>query len=830
MKKNYICFVLCCIAVLGQAQTDSLPGVFAIFPEKGDAYTPFFSPFCSDRCWLNNKEFDIPSRRFVPKNTEPCIPAAARREWHNEYYADTEAMGLWWRSDPYDQRFLWMEKHWNNTLFLWRYDQQEARKDSFFSMPGGSITFGKPGIWVTNNKELVLLDRRSGQVLCRAGNPENGRIVMDLQASGEDVIVTGRWLYQRAQNRYVPFFALPSDMEGCKSPQQVEFKQEICCSMVGEPGDHYAYFLRTPNQHFYRLPFDLGCCARNYILAVNAPLAWFCFPDKLLAFNFTTGDSLVYYGSTGTPLNGNQDGRFLGFYSERGLSFFDKSECRFSVLNLPYGFPIPRDFCSDQEHVFLTYEKHWEIVDCSSLDANYKRSPVLDDYKVFEQEWRASQKGDNSGDFYSEYDVYLKLFTRYKQTQNPKITVSWAQVRGRLIYTLYTAPDTTMERITYDYEAGRFDRSISSEVVEGLFRYWGSIGALQPALRLIKFSENQDYLNEGPQSVGYLIDILKTTQRRLDSLELVKETPDARLYAMGKIWLDYCFSKISFRFSLNDPWHNFEQAYAYFRTLIQKYPNSPLADNAAYDMLQFIDYQKRSTDDYMPEGNPGLAYKAFLQFLEDYPKSDQRPDVLLRLAKIILEGVYLEKGNQINEADAAQYLEAIAEEYPEFAKKSESYQIMLGMQKGQLWSQRWSMSIAFDQDKYRVQDTIRVTVKLYNKSQREQTLDSVFLLRWNEGLMINIRQLRDKGCDEVYGYFPMFPEKTSYGGQSVRVAPGASYEETFVLGHTSLKKYAEGRQIEFVKGGTYSYYFRYDHIVLRWLSMEAQQQGRFSVE
>lgn len=835
-KSTFYCIMLCFSGVL-QAQHDSFPAILRVFPEKGGAYAPVFSTFCSDRCWLSEREFDLTSMRFVPRDSTSCVPIFTKRIWHGSDPADLDPTTLQWQADEYDFNYLWTYEYRSDqlapgggkdTLILWRYDRQKARQDSFASLLQGEITIGKPGIWVTDHKEMVLLDRRSGQVLSRAENPDGLGVMMRLQAWGDDVIVNDRWLYQRIHARYVPFFPLPADMEGCNSPQKLEFQGELCLSSIREEGNLYAYYLVAPGHPPIKMPFEPNNFSyQGYLLAANPPLAWLCEKDTLRSFDFTMGGTSAYPGSTIEPLHGNHDGRFLGFYSELGLSFFDKYNCQFRVLQLPYGHKMPRNFTANHRYIFLTYENHWDIVNFSKLETAFRRSTILDEYAIFEQAWRSIQN-DPHEEFYSKYEAYFKLYNRYKGNKNPKIESAWEQVRKSVSYPLYAAPDSILERVAIDFEAGRFDPSVSCEIAQGLFRFWGSKGELLKSLRLLSASNYENCIVQEMESGEYIQQMLQNTQHSLDSISRLKTSPDEKLYATGKVWLNYCLYKRWFRY-VQDPREGLEQAFDYYRTLLQKYPKSPWADNAAYDTLYYIDYHATTTDDETPDGNDKDAYRAFDQFLKDYPSSDCRADVLLRMAKVIIRGAGGRIYERVSIEQAEECLQTIAKEYPDFAKNSADYQKSLGSLNARLWSARWVLGITLDQTTFRLEDTIRVTVKISNTSRNSQTLDTIFLRRWHERLSLTLHPIRDKSCEDIWGEFPLIREKTPVEVQAVTLLPGSSYIETFVLGHSTMKKNYDASKFNLAIDTIYSYHMEYHHPTLQWLWMSAPG-GRFSVE
>lgn len=838
MKKKGFCLVFCFLFGKLFAQIDSLPAVMRILSETGNAYHPVFSPFCNDRCWLNEREFDLVSRRFVPKDSASCIPVSGQRIWHASYPLAPIPTRLWWKADPYHPNFFWTHEYrqdyqedWMNrvdTLVIWRYDLAKAQQDSFLSIVTGEINIGKSGIWIQNNKELILLDRLTGKVITRAENPFGPGRGMASQLWGDDLLVSDQLLYNLVRRDFVPFFPLPSEMEGCKSPEKLEIQGELCLSKVRIEGNVYIYHLIAPGHPPIKLPFTPYYFPyQNHLLAVNPPLAWLCEKDTLIAFDYTNGTFQAYPGSTNTPLFGTHEGRFLGFYSESGLSFFDKYSCQFRVLQLPFGHKTPRNFTSTDQFIILTYEDHWEIIDFSKLDIGFRRSSILEEYNVFEQEWRG-QKQSAQEDFYKTYKAYVAIYSRYKNSENPKIKAAQEKFTSMISYPLYVAPDSVMERVAKDFDMGRFDPSVTCKIAQGLLRYFGKNGRLEEAYSLLAILENEPCFNQELEDYGSEIHLIKGTKHQLDSLAQLNLSADEKLYATGQIWFEFSLKKRWFWYTM-DPRRDLEQAYDYFRKLIQQYPNSPWADNAAYALFHYVDYRANTTDDETPNGDDRQAYLSFTQFLKDYPKAEQKPSVLLRLAIVMIRGMSDWDFDPATAAQVAEYLDAIAQEYPEFAKKESGYTKALGDLNWKNWSMRWSLKLAITKDTFRFQDTIQVRLGLRNHTIHNQTLDSNFLLTWREGLRLHLHQIRDKDCDQIWGDFPLIPVQSTNRIHSITLAPGAIYEETFMLAQKSINKNDRPGQFELVRQGTYLYNMSYRHPYLKWLMMYAPG-GRFFIE
>ena len=507
-----------------------------VLPVRSSGYEPVFSPFCQDIVWLGNLAYSLPEKRFLPvDSTFACLPAAAVHliTGSNPAYP----YYIWWKTDPYSERYYWAGESWSDSLFVWRYDRQTNHQERFISQTQGySYLIAKTGVWVSRDKEMVLLDRDSGRELKRVAQAENASGVgIWLRSWGEDILVSERNIFKMNPDQYIPFFPLPADMRECRSPGEMQFYDEVCGTWyLNYQSDEFAYYISTPDHVTVPLPFrvsDAGGCRGCQILASNPPLTWFTFPDRLFAYNIHTGDSLVYAGPTGTPIRGDQDGRFMGFYSEKGLSFFDKEQCEFRVLNMPYGYRLPHYFTTFQGRIFLTYDDRWEIIDFNKLNPAFQRALMQEEYQAFEQERDAIFR-ESRRDFESQYAAYLVLYDRYRSNKNPKIAGGWDQARAGIKYALFEASDSLLEVISARNDAGKYDPSISCELACALFNYHGYRGDLQKASRLLRINDNATCIAENSSYGQYCIDLLKTTRYRLDSVNHVRQPKDQQLYAL----------------------------------------------------------------------------------------------------------------------------------------------------------------------------------------------------------------------------------------------------------------------------------------------------------
>ncbi len=167
--------------------------------------------------------------------------------------------------------------------------------------------------------------------------------------------------------------------------------------------------------------------------------------------------------------------------------------------------------------------------------------------------------------------------------------------------------------------------------------------------------------------------------------------------------------------------------------------------------------------------------------------------------------------------------------YPEFAIKEENYKKTAELLAARLWSQHWDLKLSLLQTSFRVQDSIRFAVSLHNHSQSPQTLDTTFLDRWHEGLVLTLHPIRDKGCEDIWGDFPLIQEQIPIKGESITLPAGAALTQTFVLARSAVIRSYGAKKIDLSSGTTYTYHLEYWHPTMPWIRMETNG-GRFKLE
>lgn len=818
-KLFFVYFLLVFSAIQLPGQTDTLPAVLKVYPQSGEAYEPIFSPFCADHCWLSGHEFDLSVGRYMSTGEQSCLPPLSIRfaDGSDPKYVGREP--LRWFQDPYDSRYCWTYDYhrdhisaWENqrdTLFIYRFDRVTQQQKAIRTLTQAEMLIGKSGIWVTSQDGIVLYDKQSGKELAQIKDPFDNNLSLWLHNWGADVVISDRLIYRVKTGKIEPFFPLPSDMEGCKSPEKVEFYHETAISSVNEGNSDLGFYMYVPNRYAIKLPLKSYNHDPLLILTANTDQAWMMQRDTLWSYNLADGSLNAYPMEKCEPMNGvKADGRFLAFSNEKGLIFFDKYTCEFRVIPMPYGYKKPYSYYSSGSKILLFYfDEHWELVTFNKLDRTFKATDLQIQYDDFAPEIERFNALPQA--FSPRYEAFIPIKDQYSKFNNQKINEQLAHMASSFSYTLYIAADSVLERVALDFASGKLDTILRCPVTKSLFNYYAQNGALseiQPLLinnaPCVKVIRN----NNRP-----LIEQINRTLYRLDSIAGLSLAPDERLFATGKIWMEYCLTKRWTHFS--DPYIYLEQAFDYYRNLIKKYPDSRWVDNAVYDMMYYIDYYPQDSSDPMPESDQLKAIEAFKQFLIDYPDSDCKPQVLHRMLKS-MNRLASYHAWPLDEVQA--YIDTLNLQYPDYAQKNEVFRIQYFVL-NRRWNERWNLLANVSGDTVSLEKPVKVEIRLINTGKAAELLDTSFLNHWNAGLIMHLSQIVTQGCDSKWGNFPLSPESSAIHRQAIEVPVGGKYSEWFVLGTVSRNLNDGGGHFTPRLGESYEYNIELVPLGVPWL-------------
>ncbi|HLP92699.1 MAG TPA: hypothetical protein VK168_01615 [Saprospiraceae bacterium] len=798
-----------------------------VYPAKGSPYPPVFSPFCPDRCWLNEREFDLVKGRFLLAQEPSCVPREAIRYSHDSDSTDIWRQPLRWEQDPFEPRYCWsfdyhrdLVSKWESakdTMYIIRYDRNTRQQQTFGSLAAGQMMVGESGIWVYNQEEIVMHDKRNGQVIHRIKDPFGTDLMLWTRNWGPDVLISDRFRFEVKTGQMVPFSGIPEELEGCKSPANMYWVGEACVSQFYGEGSRMESYISVPGISTRKYPSVNQANLRIGSVTTKFGQFWFYQPDTLWMFDLGSQEISGYaIKSAEYLLKGNPDSRFIVFGSERGLSVFDMESCTNRVLPKPYGHKKAYTYESIGEKIILTWPDHWEILDFRQMATDFPEDQVQVEFARFEPEIAGFYALPE--DFYLRYAAFEQLKKQYAPLKNPKIQASLDRLRSNFSHLLYNPPDSVMEQVALDYAANRLDTALHCELVSGFCRYYGYKGRLEMAAPLLYFysaclAKNQ-IQNELP------VDQISTTLHRLDSIDQLPHSADERLYATGKIWFDYCFYKRWLRYS-SYPSDYMEQSFALYRTLLKEYPKSPWADNAAYDMLHYVDYRQQDSSDDLPEGNLSEAYEAFSQFLQQYPDSDCSSKVMARMLRILASSWSFDDWQE-------QKLDTLISLYPDLVLSNNEFAPLQEHFYFSKWKRNWSLSVHFLTDTIALDSAVYLEIRLTNISSTSQELDVAEQLNWNRGITLHVRQIPDQGCEPKSGDIGITPVNPGNISRTVIIAPMDSLVEQFELNKVSLNKNYSNVPFTLARGETYEYYMQAKLYGLPWLRMGGPG-GRFYV-
>ncbi len=141
-----------------------------------------------------------------------------------------------------------------------------------------------------------------------------------------------------------------------------------------------------------------------------------------------------------------------------------------------------------------------------------------------------------------------------------------------------------------------------------------------------------------------------------------------------------------------------------------------------------------------------------------------------------------------------------------------------------------NITLAFNQENYRMEDSIFVTVQLQHRSGSPKTLDSDFLRDWHKGLKLQLSKGAEAGCEDLWGDFPLLPIEVQDSSRTVSIQPRDFYTETFMLGRKSYTKRFSPGSFELEMGTSYDYHLEFRHEQFSWLWVEAKNRGKIRVE
>ena len=422
---------------------------------------------------------------------------------------------------------------------------------------------------------------------------------------------------------------LIDSMSRCRTDVWVEKVVQDFTFFQLKENDTTAFFLITPGGEVYRLPAWGGMDA--VLVQDSVVWAWARFPQRLMHYDMQKRRTSFYptygpeYYYRVTPC-----GSFLWLWGYNGLLFFDRKNQSFLINSIQTVEQGLRNIECIGDSIFLSFSETKKRLALDSMIENgLPAIEIWDEYVAFEKDRLALHVESVRHDFYRTIAAHRLLKSQYGASTNPIIQQAFSNGPFGADYALFVAPDSVLLSVENDYKQGRFASDELPAVASGLFDFYGKKGRLEEALLL---AGNVQYAPIFENEYYGRLYFLREAKYQLDSIQDAGAPPDETLYAEGQVWLRYCQYSGWFYDEFAGP--NIELASKHFRELLRQYPESRWADNASYDTLTYADYVGEHVEE-LGRSKRERAVSAFNQILLDYPETDCRPKILLRLAKLV---------------------------------------------------------------------------------------------------------------------------------------------------------------------------------------------------
>ncbi len=296
-----------------------------------------------------------------------------------------------------------------------------------------------------------------------------------------------------------------------------------------------------------------------------------------------------------------------------------------------------------------------------------------------------------------------------------------------------SSPDSNIRKMVLDW---RLHVPVTDETAEAIRQDSLPLELLEPTLFYLRqnaffyadlelgFAYDRQLQETFPGSVflqeqNQVLQKARETKHRLDSVASLSLRPDERLWALGNIWASYIENEL---YVTEYSGYNYSLAIPYFEQIIEKYPKSSLADNAAFTLVYF------SLSGAGEGGDDSYCLSAAYELekvLKQYPDSDQKAQVMLDIAGFYLnfddyastDSTYTDRIIQ-----ACRLGIAVAEErlrlFPNLPERTDSAWI-IGLLHEKITLFSLQLSISTDKVIYRTGEPVIVTFILVNPTSTD---------------------------------------------------------------------------------------------------------------
>lgn len=171
----------------------------------------------------------------------------------------------------------------------------------------------------------------------------------------------------------------------------------------------------------------------------------------------------------------------------------------------------------------------------------------------------------------------------------------------------------------------------------------------------------------------------KTLLLQRDSLSSLRLPEDHYAYAYAVLLEQYCVGNDVFE---SESMYRLDLAMAHYKYVLEKYPDSDWADDAACALLIIDTYSSCEGGCFYTQEN----VNALERFVEKHPASNKIPEVWLAIANVCLNNVYVIHNQQVKTIPTARelgygYLKKVTAQYPEFASNEQYTRLLEAYQR-----------------------------------------------------------------------------------------------------------------------------------------------------
>lgn len=710
--------------------------------------------------------------------------------------------------DPYVPTSCWF-LHPQEGAF--HYDRNTG-KGRFFDIAQQSritsaILFTPQNIWIGTSKGLWVYDRLNGTCGPVQGSPE-----VEVYALSEDA--QGRiWIgHQFAYDPGSYCWQGLSKYRGIPTNEIEKIRENDGFALISKKSDMRLYTLlpddqikQTADYRYVQTPSggQQGTPLRNFLhgnqLFAEPPFFWALVSSEIWRLNAHTGEMKFFNlgNLVRSKFSANAPGEIWEISNDYWLSFH-KTNGNYQLYRAPVQGRL-YSVQADTDNLYVLTDGRFLIISKKYLAQNYAADPALPEKRVW-VDWLIDSLTVYPPD---EWPMHLEK-TRYLKRQFEDLRDPYILSRLERFANSFRGPkDEAGLRRFLQYDD--LDSIAVNQVYCSLISTFVHQGALRDALRLTL--EINALRNDLPDFLTYastpkLPELLKTTVERLDSVNRQVQPAYEHLWAEGVILED--FAQNCHWFTSEASCTNQILADSIFRKLVQQFPESPRADNAAYHLLANSICNEGEDGRDLPE-----QVELWQAFVHKYPESELRPHALGNIAWAL--------GN--TEADLRKSMRLLAEAErlnPELFKLDADGQ-------SRMWLAGVKSSLQEELD--RIELDFSITLKK-NPCRRGEPVELVFTIRNTSketkvlqrvldpalpNFSVEVRPAQDlvncvRPLDYVESKVYAYPKDAGLVGK-FELPPGEVYRETWDLAKAVRRERTAylGRYI-FNQPGTYQIY------------------------